>query len=151
MFRERLRQAVSHVGQALHEPEAFAWRWHSERRPYSSWVFLALGATAVLGTTTYGMTMGLFGGVGRMLQQGAAYSLAAGIAWSLPLPALYILNSLSGSRLRPSTTLLAARDNWSASARSQPLICARKGRSTVMSSNATSSTSNTMLPPLSAP
>jgi hypothetical protein len=33
---------------------------------------------------------------------------AAGIGWSLPLPALYILNSLSGSRLRASTTFLAA-------------------------------------------
>ena len=34
--------------------------------------------------------------------------VASWSAWSLPLPALYILNSLSGSRLRASTTFLAA-------------------------------------------
>lgn len=28
--------------------------------------------------------------------------------WGIPLPALYILNSLNGSRLRASSTLLAA-------------------------------------------
>jgi hypothetical protein len=54
------------------------------------------------------MTMGLLGGTGRMLYSGLACTVAAGIAWGLPLPALYILNSLTGSRLRPSTTLLAA-------------------------------------------
>jgi len=30
------------------------------------------------------------------------------LAWAIPLPALYILNSLSGSRLAASSTLLAA-------------------------------------------
>src|SRR5439155_25024934 len=59
-------------------------------------------------TTSYGMTMGLLGGVPRMLTSGLSCTVAAGIAWSLPLPALYILNSLTGSRLRPSTTFLAA-------------------------------------------
>jgi hypothetical protein len=43
-----------------------------------------------------------------MFRCGAAFTLAAGVAWGLPLPALYILNSLSGSRLRASTTFLAA-------------------------------------------
>jgi hypothetical protein len=38
----------------------------------------------------------------------AACTTAAGLGWSLPLPALYILNSLTGSRLRPSTMFLAA-------------------------------------------
>ena len=33
---------------------------------------------------------------------------AAGLAWGIALPSLYILNSLSGSRLRQSTTFLAA-------------------------------------------
>jgi hypothetical protein len=50
----------------------------------------------------------MLGGAGRMLQSGVVCTLAAGIAWALPLPALYILNSVTGSRLRPSTTLLAA-------------------------------------------
>ena len=43
-----------------------------------------------------------------MFRCGGAFTLAAGIAWSVPLPALYILNSLAGSRLRASTTFLAA-------------------------------------------
>jgi hypothetical protein len=43
-----------------------------------------------------------------MLQSGLSCTVAAGIAWCLPLPALYILNSVAGSRLRASTTFLAA-------------------------------------------
>src|SRR2546427_6078278 len=43
-----------------------------------------------------------------MYMNGLICTAAAGIGWSLPLPALYILNSLSGSRLRLSTTFLAA-------------------------------------------
>ena len=84
MFRESL----GHIGAALHEPEEFAWRWHQQGKPYPWWVFVALIATAILGTTTYGMTMGLLGGTSRMLVNGLTCTLAAGIAWSLPLPAL---------------------------------------------------------------
>jgi hypothetical protein len=54
------------------------------------------------------MTMGLLGGVPRILFAGLACTLAAGLAWGLPLPALYILNSMSGSRLPVSSTVLAA-------------------------------------------
>src|ERR1700722_6922977 len=100
MLRNHLRSCVAHVGLALREPEAFALRWHREGAPYPWAVFAALALTAIVGTTTYGMTMGMLGGVGHMLQSGMACTAAAGIAWSLPLPALYILNSLTGSRLR---------------------------------------------------
>jgi hypothetical protein len=65
-------------------------------------------ATAILGTTTYGMTMGLLGATEDVLYKGLACTLAAGLAWGISLPALYILNSLSGSRLPASSTLLAA-------------------------------------------
>ena len=108
MFRTRLRVNLAHVGQALREPEAFALHWHKEGTPYDWSVFLALSLTAILGTTTYGMIMGLTDGAKEMLLSGLRCTLAAGIAWSLPLPALYVLNSLSGSRLRASTTFLAA-------------------------------------------
>lgn len=109
MFRHRLRSSILHIGQALREPEAFALRWHQEGKPYSVWVFAALTFTAILGTTTYGMTMGILShDAGRMLECGLLCTAAAGIGWSLPLPALYILNSMSGSRLRVSTTFLAA-------------------------------------------
>jgi hypothetical protein len=107
MFRTRLRVAIRHVGQALREPEAFALRWHQEGTPYDSGVFAALALTAITGTMTYGLAMGILDGPRRMVACALACT-AAGIAWSLPLPALYVLNSLSGSRLRASTTFLAA-------------------------------------------
>lgn len=108
MSRTRLRASLASIGEALREPEAFAVHWQREGAPYHWSVFAALALTAILGTTTYGMIMGLLGGAGVMLSSGLRCTLAAGIGWSLPLPALYILNSLSGSRLRASTTFLAA-------------------------------------------
>lgn len=108
MFRYRLRVNLAAIGQALREPEAFAERWHREGNPYHWSVFAALALTAIVGTTTYGMVMGMLHGTREMFLDGQRFTLAAGIAWSLPLPALYVLNSLSGSKLRPSTTFLAA-------------------------------------------
>lgn len=108
MFRQRLRACVEHIGLALRDPEGFAWRWHREGSPYDGWVFAALALTAIIGTTTYGMIMGVLGGTQQMFLDGLYCTTAAGLGWSLPLPALYILNSMSGSRLRVSTTFLAA-------------------------------------------
>jgi hypothetical protein len=108
MFRERVRSGIAHVGQALQEPELFAVRWHRGEVEYRWWVWLSLVATAVLGTTLYGMTMGLLGRIDDVLYKGIACTMAAGLAWAIPLPALYILNSLSGSRLPAGSTLLAA-------------------------------------------
>jgi hypothetical protein len=108
MFRERLRTNFGHIGQALREPEAFALCWHRDGTPYSWSVFAALALTAIVGTTTYGMIMGVLGSPRDMLLDGLRCTAAAGIAWSVPLPALYVLNSKSGSRLRASTTFLAA-------------------------------------------
>ncbi len=112
MFRTRLQASIGHVGQALREPEEFALRWHREGSPYHWSVFGALALTSIIGTTTYGMIMGLLhvskNGIEAMLLDGLYCTAAAGIGWSLPLPALYVLNSMSGSRLRASTTFLAA-------------------------------------------
>lgn len=108
MTAQQLRLAVRHVGQALREPEEFALAWHGGEQRYRWFVWLALMATAVLGTMTYGMTMGILGGVERILFAGLTCTLAAGLAWAIPLPALYIINSMSGSRLPASSTLLAA-------------------------------------------
>jgi hypothetical protein len=108
MTTSRLRASIGHVGEALREPEAFTRRWHEAERPYEWWVFLALAVTAITGTTVYGFSMGVLEDWQRMLMCGLSFTVAAGIGWSLPLPALYILNSLSGSRLRASTTFLAA-------------------------------------------
>jgi hypothetical protein len=95
-------------GQALRDPEAFAVRWNTGEVHYRWWVWVALWATAVLGTTTYGMTMGLLGGTSEILQKGFTCTMAAGLAWTMALPTLYIMNSLSGSRLSASSTLFAA-------------------------------------------
>ena len=108
MWRQLLRDNLSHVGSALREPEAFALRWQRERQPYSLAVWIALAATAIVGTLGYGMTMGIHSGLAAIFAKGLELSAAAGLAWAIPLPALYILNSLCGSRLRASTTLLAA-------------------------------------------
>jgi hypothetical protein len=108
MFRVQVRSGITHVGLALRDPEAFAVRWHNGEVLYAWPVWAALVATAILGTTTYGMTMGMLGGTTDVIYKGLALTIAAGLAWAIPLPALYILNSLSGSRLPVSSTLLAA-------------------------------------------
>jgi hypothetical protein len=108
MFREPLRESIFHVSAALHEPEQFALRWHREEAVYRWWIFAAMAVTAMLGTASYGMTMGVLGGAEQMLARGLLCTLAAGIAWGVPLPALYILGSITGSKLRASTTFLAA-------------------------------------------
>ena len=106
--RADIRAGIKHVGLALRDPERFAERWNDGQANYRWWVWAALTLTAVLGTTTYGMTMGLLGGTEEVLQKSLRLTVAAGVAWAIPLPALYILNSLSGSRLKASSTLLAA-------------------------------------------
>lgn len=108
MLREQIRSGIDHVGLALREPEEFAVRWARGDVRYPWWVWLSLMLTAVLGTTTYGMTMGLLGGTSEVFHKGLLCTLAAGLAWGIPLPALYILNSLSGARLSAPSTLLAA-------------------------------------------
>jgi hypothetical protein len=108
MFRDHLRLGLAHVGLALRDPEEFAAGWNDGRVGYRWPVWAGLLATAIAGTTTYGMTMGLLGGAGDTAYKGFICTLSAGLAWAIPLPALYILNSLSGSRLPASSTLLAA-------------------------------------------
>ena len=65
MFRDHLRTGVQHVGLALRDPEAFAVAWNDGQGAYQWPVWAALLATAIVGTTTYGMTMGLIGWRGR--------------------------------------------------------------------------------------
>jgi hypothetical protein len=105
-----LRTAFQEVGVALRRPEEFTTRWRDRRlapgpRPL---VFPVLLATAVLGISAYGLVMRLHEGWGGMLGGLVKAPVAAGLAWTLALPALYILNSALGSKLDASTTLLAA-------------------------------------------
>ncbi|MEX0727106.1 MAG: hypothetical protein WD065_12595 [Planctomycetaceae bacterium] len=108
MQHARLKSGIAHVGLALRDPELFAVRWNNGEVSYRWWVWGSLIATAILGTTTYGLTMGLLGDASSALYKAFACTFAAGLAWGIPLPALYILNSLSGSRLSASSTFLAA-------------------------------------------
>jgi hypothetical protein len=108
MSREALRASVAAIGVSLREPEEFALAWQQQRAPYRLTVWAALAATALAGTLCYGLTMGIHGGPATMFARSLLLTVAAGLAWGIPLPALYILNSLAGSKLRLSTTLLAA-------------------------------------------
>jgi hypothetical protein len=108
MHDRALGASLAHVGLALRAPEEFTLVWHRRQARYGWWVWFALAATALLGTMTYGLTLGIHAGPDAMLRKAALLTLAAGLSWAVPLPALYILNSLAGSRLRASTTLLAA-------------------------------------------
>lgn len=107
-MRRQLAAGICHVGQALRTPEEFAGAWNERRVRYPWWVWTSLILTAIIGTSTYGMTMGLLGEESHVLHKGLACTLAAGLAWGIPLPALYILNSLSGSKLSLGSTFLAA-------------------------------------------
>lgn len=108
MLRSTMQSGFVHIGLALREPEEFAVAWNRGAASYRWWVWVSLIGTAIFGTFTYGMTMGLLGHTGDVFYKGMACTAAAGLAWSIPLPALYILNSLSGSRLPLSSTFLAA-------------------------------------------
>ncbi len=108
MLQSTLRSSVAHIGLALRQPEDFAIAWNSGTARYRWSVWFSLFATAVFGTVTYGMTMGLLGTAHDVYYKAAACTLGAGLAWGIPLPALYILNSLSGSKLKLSSTVLAA-------------------------------------------
>ena len=59
MLRSRLHVGLSHIGLALREPEAFTLRWHQQAAPYAWWVFAALALTAIAGTLSYGLTLGM--------------------------------------------------------------------------------------------
>ena len=108
MIQTTLRSSFSHIGLALRHPEEFAIAWNTGTARYRWWVWASLVATAIFGTTTYGMTMGLLGSAHDVFYKAAACTLGAGLAWGIPLPALYILNSLAGSKLKLSSTFLAA-------------------------------------------
>ena len=102
--------AILDVGVALRRPEEFTTRWRDRRqspgpRPM---IFPVLLGSAVLGIAAYGLVMRLHEGWGGMLSGMLKAPVAAGLAWTIALPALYILNSALGSKLDASTTLLAA-------------------------------------------
>jgi hypothetical protein len=108
MHTMTFRDAAREVSAAIRRPEQLALRYrHAEARQLSPLIALLL-ANAFFGMAAYGLTMQLHAGTARMLRAGVVVPLAAGLAWTIALPALYILNGAAGSRLRFGATLLAA-------------------------------------------
>jgi hypothetical protein len=93
---------------AYRDPEIYVLRWHQEGMPYSLFHFLALALNAVAGTLAYGALLGWGQPPQRLAECAALNTLASLVAWLAPQPALYILGSLSGLRLRMSTLFLAS-------------------------------------------
>ncbi len=106
---QELRVAIQEVGLALRRPEEFTRRWR-DRGPSGPHPirFPVLLGSAVLGIAAYGLVMRMHEGWAGMLAGALKATVAAGLAWTLALPALYILNSTLGSKLDLSTTVLAA-------------------------------------------
>ncbi|HYV49587.1 MAG TPA: hypothetical protein VFA20_32230 [Myxococcaceae bacterium] len=108
----QLRRGIVEIGLALRRPEALAIRWRDRQKSAADappgLVFPLLLINAILGIAAYGLTMGLHLGVGGMLAGAIKAPFAAGMAWTVALPALYIINSSLGSKLDASTTVLAA-------------------------------------------
>jgi hypothetical protein len=107
---QEIRIGVHEIGVALRRPEELALRWRDRGQDatLTAAVFPLLLATAALGLAAYGLTMGLHAGPAGMLASAIRAPLAAGAAWTIALPALYIINTILGSRLDASTTTLAA-------------------------------------------
>ena len=105
-----LKRSLAEVGQAVRRPEDLAKRWRqrtAESGPPAA-VIAVLLANAALGLGVYGLSMKMHEGPESMLF-GAFYTpLAAGLAWCIAFPALYIIKRLLGSELDFSTTLFAA-------------------------------------------
>lgn len=112
MASVEIRTALYELGAAVRRPEQLATRWRDRReRPElapTPWVFPLLIASAILGLAAYGLTLGLHAGPHEMATGALQAPLSAGAAWSIALPALYILGSSLGSRLDASTVALAA-------------------------------------------
>ena len=105
-----LHSGIREVGAALRRPEEFVLRFRDsdDKARKSVALFPILFANAVLGLAAYGLTMGLSGGAEGMLRAAVRAPIAAGAGWTIALPALYIINTVLGSRLDARTTTLAA-------------------------------------------
>lgn len=109
---DTLASSIAEVGRAIRRPEDLAIRWRdrladANQSPHAL-IFAVLLANAIAGTAIYGLVMHMHRGLGGMLEGALLMPLATGTAWTISFPALYIINSIFGSRLDFTTTALAA-------------------------------------------
>lgn len=107
--RTKIADAATEIGMSVRRPESLARRWEDggDDSP-TVWVFPVLLAAAAMGTAAYGLTMKMHLGVEGMLEGAFFTPMAAGLAWLLSFPALFIIKRILGSELDFSTTALAA-------------------------------------------
>lgn len=103
-----LKTAVAEVGIAVRRPEQLVLRWREANDKSVHMLIALLLVNAVFGTAAYGVTMQLHTGAIGMIWAAVLTPMAAGSAWIIALPALYIFNSAQGSRLSLQATVLAA-------------------------------------------
>lgn len=96
------------VSQTVRRPEALALAWRDGDLAGRTAIILALLGTAAFGLAVYGAVMRMHAGPGSMLVGALRAPIAAGLAWTIALPALYIVGGSLGSKLDAGTTLLAA-------------------------------------------
>jgi hypothetical protein len=105
----QIKDALIEVGTAVRRPEQLARRWQArgEDAPPAA-VFAVLLVNATIGVAVYGLTMQMHRGPVGMLDGALLTPLAAGFAWCIAFPALYIIRRLLGSQIDFSSTALAA-------------------------------------------
>ena len=104
----RFKEAILEVGWAIRRPEQLIRHWHEAGGDTVRTLIVVLLLNATFGVAAYGMTMQMHHGALGMLRGAVLTPLAAGGAWVIALPALYICNSVLGSRLSLPATVLAA-------------------------------------------
>lgn len=100
--------ALRSVGQVVRRPEALALAWRDGAVTGRALIILVMLGTAAFGLAVYGGLMRMHDGPASMLSGALRAPFAAGLAWTIALPALYIVGGAFGSKLSASTTLLAA-------------------------------------------
>ncbi len=104
-----LAAAFRDVGLALRRPEALASAFHArEAGAGNPFLVPALLASAIAGVSAYGVTIAFSKGATDMALAAVQAPLAAGLSWTLSLPALWVVRSFLGSRLALRTASFAA-------------------------------------------
>lgn len=96
------------ISQTVRRPEALALAWRDGDLSGRVALLGVLLGTAAFGLAVYGAVMRMHAGPTSMLAGALRAPVAAGLAWTIALPALYIVGGSLGSRLNASTTLFAA-------------------------------------------